>query len=540
MKGKRIVHFLIFLCLLTSCSTKKLTNDISNILSDSPNALEAIMEKLKYSDIVFIGGVSHQLLNEKIFIHSNLQLLYDAGVRYFFVEGSITENYKYGWPEKDVSILFYPWEYVGVRYGTDNLYNEIYQLNKDKNEQDKIKLIGLETDREIFIPGTYDLTTLHNYRDEYMAQIAFEFADNAKYGEKILVLAGGLHGSIEIVPNAFGSTENWKALGVYLKEKYKDRFFSLCYVTLDENIKTNKKFYNMLNSNEWNNKPGTPKLVTGANALGLRELLPSLYLHGYNDFDGYIVDKSGIKGIMYGYALFDTEIAKEVIEQTKKLNDKISLLTDNDSLDYSNPDIYYDISYMLINVYYLKLYFGNNFPYEFWNPEMPLSEALSKLETNIFDGTGINKKIVFSLPSMDNIRSYHDYIYYFTSLNDKYWNSRFRGNIKKKIKIIEPLINKAKEYFPYELWMEYWYAKMHLKDNNYKKAYEYLQVILSKPLVHSMQFYPDILDMAIQCAEKRGFNEQANIHRNQKTSLRNEHSIDVSFSIYFLIDWELI
>jgi hypothetical protein len=120
----------------------------------------------------------------------------------------------------------------------------------------------------------------------------------------------------------------------------------------------------MLNSNKWHNIPDTPKLLTEASALSLRELLPSLYLHGYNDFDGYIVDKSGIKGIMYGYVLFDTEIAKEVIEQTKKLDDKISLLADNNSLDYSNPDIYYDISYILINVYYLKLYFGSNFPYE--------------------------------------------------------------------------------------------------------------------------------------------------------------------------------
>jgi predicted Zn-dependent protease len=169
------------------------------------------------------------------------------------------------------------------------------------------------------------------------------------------------------------------------------------------------------------------------------------------------------------------------------------------------------------------------------NPEIPLNEALSKLETNIFDGTDINGKIVFSLPSMDNIRSYHDYIYYFNSINENtFWDSSVHGNIARQIKMAEPYLKKAHELFPYELWVEYWYAKMYLKDNNYKKTYEYLQIILNNPLVYSMQFYPDILDMAIQCTEKRGFNEQANLYRNQKTSLRNEYSIDVSFFHLFL------
>ena len=84
MKNKRFPCVLIILCILlfSSCSTnKKLTKEINKILPNSPNAIEAILEKLKNSDIIFVAtGQSHYLLNDTIFLSSNLQLLYNAGV----------------------------------------------------------------------------------------------------------------------------------------------------------------------------------------------------------------------------------------------------------------------------------------------------------------------------------------------------------------------------------------------------------------------------------------------------------------------------
>ena len=88
-------------------------------------------------------------------------------------------------------------------------------------------------------------------------------------------------------------------------------------------------------------------------------------------------------GVMFGYTLFDTDILNIFIEQTKELDKEISLLKEEGRLENITPDIYYQISYMIKNVYYLKLYFGDNFPYNFWNPKMPLSEAITILENNI-------------------------------------------------------------------------------------------------------------------------------------------------------------
>jgi len=547
MKNKVFLCVLIILCLLiSSCSinNRKLAKEIDGILSNSPNAVEAILEKLEYSDIIFVAtSQSHYLLNDTKYLSSNLQLLYNAGVRYFLVEGAIGDSYIYGWPkEKDHALPYYPWDYAGIRYGAFDLYHEIYQLNTDKNEQDKIKIIGLQTDMENAIPGTVNNIDRYNYRDKYMANIAINAIDNAKQGEKILINAGSDHGSKNIFHNAWGSKENWKPLGAYLNEKYKNRFLSLHYITLDENIKLGndsisniifKSDDKLINSNEWKNISNAPKLVTAENAANLRKLFSRLHLGGQsnNNFDGFIVDKNSIMGVMFGYTLFDTNILNIFIEQIRKLDKEISLLKEEDRLENKNADIYYQISNMIKYVYYLKLYFGDNFPYNFWNPKMPLYEAITILEKNILSSSKPEDIMVFPPPSMETLRFYHDYSYHFKSLNDYYWSFKLPTNIK--ISIEQPKITKMKALFPCELWTEYWYAKMYMKGNKHKKAYEYLQIILNDSLVYSMQIYPEVLEMAIQCAENLSFNDQANTYKNQKTSLWNEYSIDVTIFYLF-------
>jgi hypothetical protein len=55
--------------------------------------------------------------------------LYDAGVRYILAEGGIDEGpiYSDEWLQKRAVLLFYPWEYVGVRYGANEYSRTIYQ-----------------------------------------------------------------------------------------------------------------------------------------------------------------------------------------------------------------------------------------------------------------------------------------------------------------------------------------------------------------------------------------------------------------------------
>lgn len=543
MKTRKYISLVVILFTLFSCSSfkaKKMAEDVDVILSEAPDAIEVILESFKKADIVFIGEASHQLLNHSLFLNKNLQQFYGAGVRYILVEGGDIDDgpvFSEEWLLKKAIMLLYPWEYMGAGYagpGINDLRYEVYLLNSDKEDHDKIKFIGLESGRESFVTRTFEPVTLYNYRDEYMAKIAFDFIDNAAQGEKFLVLGGGRHGSTQVEPNAFGSSDIWKPLGVYLKEKYQDGYFSLFYITLDERIKLEEDPYQrMLASREWQNITNNPKFITPSRAAALSELFPIIYFPG---FDGYIVDKNGIKGIMYSYALFDPDILIEVIEQTRQHSAAISLLANGNGFDYRDADTYYAINSLLINVYYLRLFFGDNFPYDFWNPKMPLHDALSILESNVFsEGVSPQDKMVFSSPPMEDLRDYHENMYFFKSFDEDYfWDISVHGNIKKQIDIAEPFIKKAKELFPYDLWADYWYAKMYTKDNNYKKAYEHLQIILDNPLAYSTQAYPEILEMAEQSAKMLGLHEQANEYRSQKNVLWNEYSIDVSYFYLFL------
>jgi hypothetical protein len=117
---------------------------------------------------------------------------------------------------------------------------------------------------------------------------------------------------------------------------------------------------------------------------------------------------------------------------------------------------------------------------------------------------------------------------YFKTHDDNYWDLFLRGNIKKQMSIAEPFMKKAQELFPYELWTDYWHVKMYTRADNHKKSYEYLQRLMDSPLIFSMQIYPEILELAVQCAERLNLHEQANKYINQKFALQNEYSIDVN------------
>jgi len=151
---------------------------------------------------------------------------------------------------------------------------------------------------------------------------------------------------------------------------------------------------------------------------------------------------------MFGYTLFDTDILKIFIERTKELDKEISLLKGENLLENITPDTYWDISYMIKYVYYLKLNFGDNFPYNFWNPKMPLSEAITILKNNILEASKPEDKIVFHLPSMQTLRDYHDLVITLRQ-NDDYWAFKFPVSIK--ISNEQPNIIKMKTLFPYEL-----------------------------------------------------------------------------------------
>ncbi|MHB9294219.1 hypothetical protein Holit_03345 [Hollandina sp. SP2] len=513
--------------------TRRIAEKTSAILSDTPDALETILKYFETSRIVFIGEATHRLLNTSLFVNHNLQRFYDAGVRYILGEGGKDGNPVYSDEDlqKEGILLFYPWEYVGVRYkgqGETGFFKELSRLNRGKEGQDTITYVGLESGRTNFADGTTDTDVIYNYRDAYMAEMAFEFIDKAAPHEKFLISAGGAHGVTEILDYTAFSSEPWKPLGAYLKEKYGDDFISLYYTTLDGDITGSDYWKDMLESEEWQGISNTPKMLTLSQAYKVRQLLPISY---ESPFDGYIVEKSGIIGVMYSYALYDPVVLKEVIKQMRQYDGDLSVLLAGNAIDYTDAATYVMIRDFLTSVYYLKLWFGDYFPYDFWNPQMPLREALSQLEAAVLaDGIDPAEKTAFLLPSMESLREYHVYIEAFaSSLNRD--GSRSKAEL---FRICEPYMKRAFELFPYELWTPYWYVKMYTELKEYGKAYEYIQTLLADPLIYAMQIYPETLELAALCAEQLGDREQAEAYRTRKADLRNEYGIDVHKMHLFL------
>jgi hypothetical protein len=553
MKTIKIVNVVVLLCILFSCATLDPTDNpvgaakkTATILSNAPDAAEVVLESFKKADIVFIGGASHQLSNEPLFTRENLRRFYDAGVRYILIEGGggrLDDSPLYSDEELlDIGILlFYPWEYTGGYGSRDwgdlgDLGYETYLINTDKNDSDAIKMVGLEFGRLSVTPGSMGPWELLNYRDEYMANMAFNYIDNAAPGEKFLVAAGGGHGITARV-GPYSDPDVWKPMGAYLKEKYKERFVSYYYLTLDRQIKMDESYQDMFQSKEWQDIPNTPKLVTLKQATQLVELLQINY---ENPFNGYIVDKAGMKSIKYSYVLFNPDILKISIAETKRYEAAIALSSSEGRLNYEDANLYYNIRYLLSNVYYLRLFFGDYFPYNFWNPKTPLKDALTQLESVVFaPGADPKDFMRFPVPPIETMRDYHDNIEFFTSLkNVEVMQKEGSGMtaIERVFQRSEPSMQKAQELFPYELWPDYWYAKMYIALDNHEKAYPYLQTLLSSPLLCSMQMYPEVLELGTHSAERLGNHEESVAYQALLNGLTNEFGINTSFFSLFLAD----
>ena len=89
-------------------------NDARKAYRSSENAIDAIVNEFKHSKIIAIGE-AHERVNEQLFIADNIQALYNAGVRYIFVEGGASLEESLPSSESYNFLMFYPWIGAGWR-----------------------------------------------------------------------------------------------------------------------------------------------------------------------------------------------------------------------------------------------------------------------------------------------------------------------------------------------------------------------------------------------------------------------------------------
>jgi hypothetical protein len=293
--------------------------------------------------IIFIGD-NHMWTNEEQFLADNLDKLYEAGVRYLFLEGDFPEFAIPG-HESYFFIMFYPWIDANWKYQNIILNMKINEINRTVPDQDAIKIITPEAGRDevetwnILDPRNREFA---NYRDSYAAERIVKILKTSAENEKAIIFYGANHARNKIIKNytldgkykydrtplAFLLTSYYGELFSSYRFFYSDRFFG--DITVSESL--------------WAKIVNKSVIVQPNNNKRL--------FYGIDDFDGYVLEPESRYGLYYQYVPTGENlryIFNMVYEYEK------SLLLNNPidhNFNITDPQAQY-----LMGIYYLKLYF---------------------------------------------------------------------------------------------------------------------------------------------------------------------------------------
>jgi hypothetical protein len=310
-------------------------NEISNAYNNkSINSIDGVVQELKSKKVIFMNE-DHTGLNEEIFLAANIPALYNAGLRYLFFEGGpllSDGNDEYTWFP-----IFYPWREAGRRYESRTLYDTISGFNTGLSDDDKIKIVYPESS---IVNFATDKQTDLNFRDAMAAENIINIMDAEEDDIKGIICYGEAHGSIQI-KRSNGTVR--VPLGYILKEYYGEYFsgyllisgtdFTRTRVTKWDDIVSDSRF---ISSNDINKN-----IVSYVNRTS------TVFV------DGYIFEKNMVYGSFYQYHP-DPSIIKYLYNRVlieKPVNGA------GDNLNYE--------SQFIKALYYLKLYFGDLFEYDY-------------------------------------------------------------------------------------------------------------------------------------------------------------------------------
>jgi hypothetical protein len=489
---KMIVLIFVYLLLFIGCNNDVLLEKhILNIIKKEGLNLENdynIMNTFKNKKIIFLGE-DHVTVNEQMFISEHIKELYDVGYRYFFKEGGPSlENYDPS-SENYYFLMFYPWMFAGWRYETIQLYQSIDRLNSTLSEEERIKLICPE-------PDLLYIDEIMNDRDSYSASNIINIIENSDRENKAILLFGAAHARKKIIRNyidTYNKKYNWIPLGYRLNKFYNSDFFSFLFY-----YPNNVELTNLLDK---------PRMILTEN---INKYIAADLV---NNYDGIIISPEMTYGTFYQYNATNENLTF------------IFNLVENYALDNSifiSIDEYLPFDengQFLMGIYYLKLYFKNNFDYSFWRTgsSKELLTALNELKEYAFAGNN---------PS-DFIEINYDY-----NTMVMFHNYMAESNIDEDFNIQEDYLLKAYELFPEDIWSIYWLGFDAFEKRQYDKALGYFQMLLEDELVTCMEVLPLVYRKAAYCADMLNEIFLANEYTRIGNSLFNEFDLNVFKNFY--------
>ena len=506
-----IICLFLILVSFNSCSedfdVAGTTEKVDEILLAAPDSFSELEKIVKEKKIIFIGSNDHRQINDHNFLNrESVEKLRKLGIKYILVEAGGPKDFVFSKSDLEDNWIrvFYPWHGVDVQYHENEFRKVVLDVNNKLKEEDQLIMVSLEANRENEIPEDSEETDFFNYRDKYMFDVAKRFIDNSKSDEKVLIYCGSGHGIKE--PVKYFGPNKWKTLGSQLAKAYGDDYGAYSYVSLSG------AFYPWVIGGI--NLPGQQikeKFITSEYAQKVNKLINFVQPNLINLYDGFIIDKNTEYGLLYGYALHVPVVLKEVIKETKETAAYCNEI--DKSYDY-NPDQYYKLDSFIRNIYYLKLFYGDLFDYNLWNPSTKLQDALNKLPLDYKGSKSLDN---------DKMAEYQNYLNY--SMVDLH-NIQSKKDAKICYEHWLPFIEKAKSIYPEEVWCDYWMAVVNYKLGNFDVAKTYCDAFLNNPLSMSCQVLPEILNTAIQCCKNIG--EDYSLYEEKLGNLSNEFEIDIT------------
>lgn len=415
---KVILLSIVFLFLTTGCKT-------TYNLQKSKNAHEQILEAIQFKKIIFISE-THTTVFPILYMTQNMEKLYEAGVRYLFLEEdgdgfSFTDgnydNYK---------IQIVPqWCTYAWKYEYHLMEKEIARINQ-LHPEDPINVIFPE-DGVVWPEDMNDGVAVLNARDEQAHKTIIEIMDAAKPEDKAIIFYGDGHGCKIPHDYVYGSEELWYPSGYYLNKYYGDQYAVFDIWHLRNNDYTKVKYGKDSNFKVLDEKYLSEKDLSA--------------------FDYFCVTDQRIYGITYPYISTDENI-KAVYDIVRNFkNDKTDPLYDFDVVEF------------VFAISFLKYYFGDLFPFSY--EKNNLKEALNILDEKVFHRGQTPSSLCVDLPAftMTEWERYAEYLFSYMWLEDYLFNNIDTKKMQKKAAgYVIYNMNHAVKMNPCDIWPKYWLA----------------------------------------------------------------------------------
>ncbi|MCF0242325.1 MAG: hypothetical protein HUK25_06780, partial [Treponema sp.] len=465
----KFVFIFFFSFLFMSCEAKY-------NLSQEKSTVSQIIEDLNNKKVIFIGE-NHDNIYPVLLITDNLNIFYNSGLRYIFLESgddgvlsdSNLDSYSFD--------IVPPWTMYAWKYEL-HLLEEQIQLINSNNPADPIKVYWPEYN--LAYPISENATEVLNFRDNNIQRYIIDILDDSKEQEKAIVFYGAGHGAKRPAKYAYGeNSDDWIMLGCYLSDYYGEDYSS--------------HYISYLEPEKLANAKSECVILSGKN---LEMYVPA---KDRDLYDYVSVSSNRTYGVTYPY-IFSSENISFLQKEVQCFSDEF----------YLSENKWYNVKNLLA-LYYLKYWAEDYFDFSYEGGNH-LGDLLKSVD---FSKITPNSE---SLLSLTELEDYMEVLYSYGLIEEYLYNPKN----DKRIDIVLSNVEKAELINEKDIWPKYWKAYFLTeqalysdKESDYNKALSEWNVLLNNQLIYASPVLKLVYEKIAMCYEKVGNSQKKYFFRTK-------------------------